>query len=236
MHHQQKGNTPILLWLLQWAGGRAHWPSPSPSQASRWPGGWPAPAGKLRVAQGLDTPTPWPALPTLQPSLSLSLSRPQTSTSAPSALNPDFLLPSPSSLAPLLPSSHLPDARCSLLHPSPPSLKAILHGRGPLGSLHCLSSQVTPKLRPASSLKGGGTPRARIWPLWAWDPPGAVAQAPLAQPPVPAPPVPESSWRPQHKQLNMTLVKVSEGTDRPHEDTLSSSPSPQHPTKYNKIQ
>lgn len=35
-----------------------------------------------------------------------------------------------------------------------------------------------------------------------------------------------------HKQLNITLVKVSEGTDTPHED----KPPLPHPTKYNKIQ
>lgn len=52
------------------------------------------------------------------------------------------------------------------------------------------------------------------------------------------PPVPMGSRGLHHKQLNMTLVKVSEGTDKPHENKLFflPPPPPKHPTKYNKIQ
>lgn len=43
-----------------------------------------------------------------------------------------------------------------------------------------------------------------------------------------------------HKQLNMTLVKVSEGTDKPHENKLFSSPRPPNTPpstiKYKKLQ
>lgn len=55
------------------------------------------------------------------------------------------------------------------------------------------------------------------------------------------PPMPMGSRGLHHKQLNMTLVKVSEGTDKPHENKLFFLPPPPPNTppstiKYNKLQ
>lgn len=86
----------------------------------------------------------------------------------------------------------------------------------PFGLSPPLRSSIHPtKLWPVSSPKGGAPPEPTFGTSLSW----VVAQAPMARPPAPAPEPRQAvgvGGGFHHKQLNMTLVKVSEGTDKPH--------------------
>lgn len=193
--------------------------------------GWSWPAlGELRDAQGHDggksphIPIPWPPRHSSLPVLSLihMLKPPHL---LPSLLIPDFSEPL---LSPTLNSS-LPTTCYSLLHPPYTFPEGHLCGSGPW------SPSVPPELFYSTpNYKQFPVPREAppMKPGLSWARNNKEQQA--VQPPMPEAMEERGA---HHKQLNITLVKVSEGTDTPHEDNPTPKHTPPPSTiKYNKLQ